>query len=109
MLNDTYRLQQFVIIYIANQLTFHFGTCNLVEFYKLQSDLLKRVLKTKSVGLSKVRIITLDYIGIDSIRLNPVIPKIFYFKHHAGVFLIIIFIGNPDNIGNTSILKQSRN
>ena len=42
---------------------------------------LKRGLKAKSMRVSKVRAIVLDYIGINSIALDPAIPEIFYFKH----------------------------
>ena len=35
-------------------------------------------------------------IDVDSIFLNSAVPEIFYFKHHVGASLIIIFIRNPD-------------
>ena len=48
------------------------------------------------MGLTKVRPILLNCLGVDFILLDPAVPEIFYFKHDVGTSLIIIFIGNPD-------------
>ena len=43
---------------------------------------------------SNVRAIVLDWIGADSILLNPADSEIFYFKHDVGPFEILV--GNFD-------------
>ena len=45
------------------------------------------------MGISKLRAIVLDQIGVNSILLNPAASRIFHFKHNVEAFLIIIFIG----------------
>ena len=57
---------------------------------------LERGLKAKSMGLSKVRAIVLDLIGVDSILFDQAVSEIFYFKDDVGASLIKIFVGNPD-------------
>ena len=50
--------------------------------------------------------IVINLIGVDSMILDPAVPKIFYFKHDVGASLIIVFIGNldVDNIGDTILV-----
>ena len=48
-------------------------------------------LKEKTNGMSRVREILLDYVGVDSLFLGPAVPEIFYFKHDVGASPIIIF------------------
>ena len=77
----------------------------LISTYRMSSSLsaevritvkLKRGLNSKSIGLFKVTAITLDWIGVDSILLDPAVLKIFYFKHDVGASIFLIFIGNPE-------------
>ena len=56
---------------------------------------LKEGLNAKSKGVSKVRAIVLDQIGVDSIYLGPAVTVIFDFEHDVGATLIIILIDNP--------------
>ena len=49
-----------------------------------------------TMGVSKVRAVILDKIGVDSILLDPAVPEIFYFKHHVGASPIIILVGSPN-------------
>ena len=48
------------------------------------------------MGVVKLSAIALDYTGIDSILLDPVIPEMSCFKHDEGASLTQIIIGNPD-------------
>ena len=48
------------------------------------------------MAVFKVRPITNDYIGADTIFFDPAVSEIFYFKHDVEVSIVIIFIGNPD-------------
>ena len=45
----------------------------------------KKGLKIKSMRVAKVMAIVLDWISVDSIVFDPVVPEIFYFKHHVGL------------------------
>ena len=44
-------------------------------------------LQAKSMGLSKVRLIFIDWIGVDSI-LNGAVPEIFFFQHDEEASLV---------------------
>ena len=48
------------------------------------------------LGQSKVRVIVLDWKGVDWIILDPPIPEIFYSSNHVGTSVIMLIIGNPD-------------
>ena len=52
----------------------------------------KRRLKAKATRVFKIRPIVLNYIGVDSILLDPAVPQIFYFKHDVGASIIIILL-----------------
>ena len=71
----------------------------------------KQGLKAKSMMVFKVRTIVLDWIGFEFIHLYPAVLEIFHFKHDAGSFPIIIFIGNPDvgNIGDVILVLSKGN
>ena len=61
---------------------------------------LKRGLKAKLMGVSKVRPIALDEISVDCILFDPSVAEIFYFKYDVGdstviLYILIIFTGNP--------------
>ena len=34
--------------------------------------------------------------GVDAMLFDPVVPKVFYFKHSVGSFNAMVFIGNPN-------------
>ena len=58
---------------------------------------LKRGLKAKSIGLSKVGPIILDENGVDfTDPFDTAVPTTFHFKHDIVVSLTIVFVGNPD-------------
>ena len=60
---------------------------------------LKQRLKAKSMGVSKVRPIAQNYIGVDFILFDSAVSEIFCFKHDVGASNqsnAIIFIGNAD-------------
>ena len=67
---------------------------------------LKRGLKTKSMGVSKVTPIAQDWIKVDSILLDPAVPEIFHFKHDVDASNVIIFIGNAD-VYSLSVVSNS--
>ena len=48
------------------------------------------------MGVSKVKAIVLNKIGVDSILLDPAVHEIFDFKYDEGPLPFINFIGNPD-------------
>ena len=52
---------------------------------------LKQQSKAKSMGVSKVRSIISDEIGVDSILFDPSIAEIFYFKHEVGASRVMNF------------------
>ena len=62
-----------------------------MHFTDTNGKLFKQGLKTKSMGVFKVRRIVLDSIGVDSILFYPVVPEIFYFKHDVGASNVINF------------------
>ena len=63
-------------------------------------------MKAASIRVFKARAIVLDYIGVDSILLDPAFSEIFYFKHHIGASLITISSCNPNvlNIGDVLLV-----
>ena len=64
-----------------------------MNFKKNKHDVMvnvKQELKAKLMGVSKVRAITIDWLNIDSILLDPAIPEIFYVIHDLGASLIKI-------------------
>ena len=43
------------------------------------------------MGVSKVKRIVLDWIGVDSILFDSAVPEIFYFQHYVGASNVINF------------------
>ena len=66
---------------------------NIAEQFYPQNLCVKRGIKAKSMGLSKVKLIVEDLIGVDSIVFDPSVAKIFYFKHDFGATNVVNFIG----------------
>ena len=69
---------------------------------KLFRNMLERGLKAKSIGISKVRAIVLDWISVDSILFDRVVAEIFFFKPRRG-FPNYNFIDNPDVLAQCSL------
>ena len=53
--------------------------CVTLFFHKV-----KRVLKAKLIGVSKVRAIKLDKISVDTIFFDQAVLEIYYFNHDVG-------------------------
>ena len=83
--------------YEKNNFKTYISILAIVNYQNLlnASPLLKKELKAKSIRASKVSAIVLQYIGVDSIHIDPAVPAIFYFKHHVGAYLIKIFYLQP--------------